>query len=176
MKNRLLGYLLLLALMSSFHFTIEAQTYEHSAGVRLGNTAGLTYKKFLIDEQAIEILLSGRNEGLQVTVSYLTHKPLEFSFNSNFYVFYGVGAHIGLEHFNNLNKSIVPDGNGLNTFVFDNRNYFTMGIDGTVGIEYRWLSVPITISFDIKPYFNYIGMRFTRTKFWDAGLSFKYIF
>lgn len=156
--------------------SLNAQSYEHSAGVRLGNTSGLTYKKFLLEEQAIEVLLSGRNEGIQVSVLYVTHKPLEFSFNQNFFVYYGVGGHIGLERFNNLNKSIIPDGNGLNSFVFDDRNYFAMGVDGIVGIEYRWLSVPITISFDIKPYFNYIGMRFTQTKFWDASLSFKYIF
>jgi len=173
---RLYPKLITLLLFCFISIYANGQSYKYSAGVRLGNTSGLTYKKFLIEEQAIELLLSGRNDGIQLTVSYINHKPLEFSFNPNFYVYYGIGGHIGLERFDNLNKSIIPDENGGSTFVFDDVNYFTMGFDGLVGIEYRWLSVPITISFDVKPYFNFIGFRFTQTRFWDAGLSFKYIF
>ena len=156
--------------------TLWAQSYEHSAGVRAGHTSGLTYKKFLVEEQAIETLVSGRNEGIQVTVSYLKHSQLEFSFNDNFYVYYGIGGHIGIERFDDLEKSIIPDDEGQPTFLFEDKNYFTMGVDATVGLEYRWLSIPMTLSFDVKPYFNFIGMRYTRNRFWDAGFSFKYVF
>ena len=167
-------------LLLSFFIIVQSSfaqgSYKHSAGIRLGNTSGLTYKTFLKGEQALELLLSGRNEGIQLTTTYLTHNQMEFSFNQNFYVYYGIGGHIGIERFQDLGKSIIPGEGGENTFVFDDRNYFTMGIDGILGLEYRWLSVPITISFDIKPYFNFIGLRYTQIKFWDAGLSFKYIF
>ena len=155
---------------------LQAQSYEHSAGVRLGYTSGLTYKKFLVEEQAIELLLSGRNEGVQLTVNYIKHSQMEFAFDENFYVYYGIGGHLGMERFDDLEKTIVPDENDEVSFLFEDQNYFTMGIDGILGLEYRWLSVPITLSFDIKPYFNFIGMRYTETRFWDAGFSFKYVF
>ena len=51
-----------------------------------------------------------------------------------------------------------------------------MGIDGIIGIEYRMLSVPITLSLDLKPYLNYIGMRKVKADFWDASIAIKYVF
>lgn len=155
---------------------LSAQSYKHSAGVRFGHTAGLTYKKFLVDEQAIEVIASGRNEGMQITLSYLRHNPMEFAFNENFYVFYGIGGHIGLERFDDLEKSIILDDQGEPAFIFENKNYFAMGVNGNIGVEYRWLSIPMTLSIDMKPYFNFIGMRHVRNKFWDAAFSLKYIF
>ncbi|MEL7146896.1 MAG: hypothetical protein AAFO69_11040 [Bacteroidota bacterium] len=169
--------LALLLLVTTGLATLHAQSYEHSAGVRLGHTSGLTYKKFLVEEQAIELLLSGRNEGIQLTVNYVKHSQMEFAFDENFYVYYGIGAHVGMERFNDLEKTIVPAPDGsISAVTFEDQNYFAMGIDGILGLEYRWLSVPITLSFDIKPYFNFIGMRYTETRFWDAGFSFKYVF
>ncbi|MGB3467370.1 MAG: hypothetical protein WBA74_18950 [Cyclobacteriaceae bacterium] len=168
--------LLTVTLMVCLGFSSLAQSYEHSAGVRFGHTAGLTYKKFLVEEQALEVLVSGRNEGMQITLSYLKHNQMEFAFNENFYFFYGVGGHIGLERFDDLEKSIILNEEGEPAFIFEDKNYFTMGVNGHVGIEYRWLSIPMTISMDMKPYFNFIGMRYTRNKFWDAAFSLKYIF
>jgi len=158
--------------------TANAQSYEHSAGVRLGGTSGLTYKKFIVEEQAIEVTLSGRNEGIQLGLNYVQHSQMDFSFNENFYLYYGVGGHLGMERFTNLGKSIAPSFNIDNPteFTLDDKNYFVMGVGGIIGLEYRWLSIPMTISFDVKPYFNFIGMRYTETKFWDAAISFKYIF
>lgn len=150
------------------------ETYEQSGGVRLGYTSGLTYKKFLAGEEAVEVLLSGRNEGFQITTMYVSHHPMEFSFNDRFYAYFGIGGHIGLENYGNLRKIIVDD--DPLEFRYEDAAYFTMGADGLLGIEYRWLSVPVTIGFDVKPYFNYIGMRYTRALFWDSAISFKYVF
>lgn len=151
------------------------QGYDQSGGVRFGKyTSGFTYKNFLANEQAIELLLSGRKNGIQLTTMYLIHRPMEFSFNENFYVYLGVGGHLGIETYNDLRKTLVavspPE------FIYEKGSYLTMGVDGLIGIEYRWLSVPITIAFDVKPYFNYIGMRYTNARFWDSGISFKYVF
>jgi hypothetical protein len=158
-------------LLSFFGYS---QQYRQSLGVRLGNTSALTLKNFVAEEEAIELMLSGRRSGMQLTTLYEFHHPLEFSFNENFYVYYGIGGHVGFEKYDDLDKTLTnvdpPE------FVYDNKQYFLIGIDGIAGIEYRWLSVPITISFDLKPYFSFIGMRYTNALFWDAGLSFKYIF
>ena len=51
-----------------------------------------------------------------------------------------------------------------------------MGIDGIIGIEYRFLTAPITIGLDMKPYFSFIGFRYVETQFWDTSLSVKYVF
>lgn len=150
------------------------QNYEKSAGVRLGNTSGLTFKKFVTEDEAFELILSGRNEGMQFTTMYLFHQPMQFSFNENFYVHYGLGGHVGYERFDDISKTLVNEAG--DAFIFEDKSFFVMGIDASLGIEYRWLEVPITIGFDIKPLFNFIGMRHTRARFWDAGISFKYVF
>ncbi len=155
----------------------NGQSYDQSAGVRLGGSSAITYKKFLAPEEAVEFMFSGRNEGAQLGIMYVAHKPMEFSFNENFFGYYGLGGHLGLERYDGLSKEIVPGMSGEpDSFIYEEKSYFVMGADAIVGLEYRWLSVPITIGFDIKPYFNYIGMRYLRSNVWDAALSFKYVF
>ena len=150
------------------------QLYEKSSGIRLGHTSGLTFKNFVTEHEAVEMILSGRNEGMQFTALYLFHAPMEFSFNDRFYVHYGVGGHIGYEKFEDIAKTL-SNAEG-DAFIYEEKSFFAMGVDGSLGIEYRWLEVPVTIGFDLKPYFNFIGMRHTRAKFWDAAISFKYVF
>lgn len=152
-------------------------TYLQSAGVRMGHTSGLTYKKFFENEEAVELIISGRNEGITITSMYLFHSPMQFSFNENFYAFYGIGGHIGFEQYDKLNKKLTsynpPD---PPSFDYQEKSYYVMGIDAIVGLEYRWLTVPITIGFDVKPYYNFIGMRYSKAHFWDSAISFKYVF
>ena len=167
--------LLLLAIASlAGAFCFGQATYEQSAGVRLGHTSGLTFKKFLIDEEALEITLSGRRDGIQIGAMYLFHQPMEFSFNENFYAYYGIGGHLGYEQFGKLSKTLVSVDPPM--FVFEQRSFYVMGADAILGLEYRWLSVPITIGFDVKPYFNFIDLQYTKALFWDSAITVKYVF
>ena len=61
-------------------------------------------------------------------------------------------------------------------FIYEERSFFVMGVDLDLGVEYRWLEVPVTFGFDLKPYLNFVGMRYSRTQFWDAAISVKYVF
>ena len=155
-------------------FPAKGQEFKHVAGVRLGHTSGLQYKTMLPDNEAIELMVSGRHRGIQLTALYSFHKPLQFAFNENFFLYYGLGAHFGFEEHGDLEKvltSLEP-----RAFEFQDKSYFVMGADAILGLEYRWLTVPMTIGFDVKPYFTFIGMRYTDLQFWDAGLTLKYIF
>ncbi len=155
-------------------YTCHAQQYAQSAGLRLGTTAGLTYKKFLTEEKAVEILMSGRNDGFQIITMYVNHLPMEVAFSEFFYGYYGIGGHLGFERFDGLRKVLTsidpPD------FEYEDQTYFIMGVDALIGVEYRWLSIPMTVGFDLKPYFNFIGMRHTEAHFWDAAITLKYVF
>ncbi|MEM9324837.1 MAG: hypothetical protein AAGA85_04250 [Bacteroidota bacterium] len=153
---------------------VNAQDFKHAAGVRLGHTSAVQYKNMLANGEALELMVSGRKDGLQLTTLYSFHKPLQFAFNENFFVYYGLGAHVGYEEHGDLDKvltSVEP-----RSFEFRDKSFFVMGADAILGLEYRWFAVPMTIGFDIKPYFTFIGMRYTDLQFWDAGVSLKYIF
>ncbi|MEM7296910.1 MAG: hypothetical protein AAF391_01440 [Bacteroidota bacterium] len=169
MKLHLATFFLLASFIAS-----AQQLYEKSGGIRLGHTSGLTYKKFVTEDEAVDLMLSGRNEGMQFTILYQFHEPMEFSFNDRFYLHYGIGGHIGYEKFDDISK-VLSNAAG-DEFIFEEKSFFAMGVDASLGIEYRWLEIPATFGFDIKPYFNFIGMRHTRAKFWDAAISFKYVF
>ena len=154
-----------------------AQYYEHSAGIRLGGSYGFTYKTFFDEQESIELLLGGRNDGLHLTGTFQFNRPLNLSKNETFFFYYGGGAHAGYEKYpTKVIDTVDPTDPGASTFRYENQNYFTMGIDLIVGIEYRFLTAPITIGLDIKPYFSYIGFRYTRSQFWDTSLSVKYVF
>lgn len=159
--------------MASFSMDAQ-QLYEKSAGVRLGHTSGVTYKKFFTENEAIELILSGRNDGMQFTAVYHFHQPMDLAFNDRFYLHYGIGGHLGYEKFDDLAK-VLSNAEGTE-FIYEERSFYTMGVDVDLGVEYRWLEVPVTFGFDLKPYFNFIGMRYSRTKFWDAAISLKYVF
>jgi hypothetical protein len=166
---------LILVLFILVTFSVSGQQlYEKSSGIRLGHTSGLTYKKFVTEDEAVEMILSGRNEGMQFTALYLFNEPMEFSFNDRFYLHYGIGGHLGYEKFDDIAKTL-SNAEG-DAFIYEETSFFSMGVDANLGIEYRWLEVPATFGFDIKPYFNFIGMRHARAKFWDAAISFKYVF
>lgn len=152
----------------------HAQQYDRSAGVRLGGTFGLTYKKFIVDEQAAEVIISNRRSGIQLTIMYLLHQPMHVSFNENFFFYYGVGGHVGSEEHSGIDKVMFQT--NVDDFYYEEKNYLTMGIDGMIGVEYRMLNVPITLSLDLKPYLNYVGFRKLKGDFWDASIAIKYVF
>lgn len=167
-------YILTALFLSLLFSSYGQQLYEKSAGIRLGYTSGLTFKNFVTENESVEFILSGRNEGMQFTAIYQFHQPMEFSFNDKFYIHYGVGGHIGYEKFDNLAKVLTTEVG--DEFAFEEKSFFAMGVDANLGLEYRALEVPATIGFDIKPIFNFIGMRHTQGHFWDAAISFKYVF
>ena len=64
------------------------QYYKNSVGLRLGRTSAITYKIFYNKQQALEMMVSGRNQGLQFTAMYQFHKPMTISFNDNFFAWF----------------------------------------------------------------------------------------
>lgn len=150
-----------------------AQFYDNSLGLRLGTSSAMTYKRFLTKDQALELLVSGRKDGFQFTTLYEFHRPTNLNISKNFFFYYGVGGHIGYvkEYVDQyrFNSSVVS--------VESNREaLFTMGVNTVIGLEYRWLVVPMTIGADLKPFFEFVGMRETAFEIWDAAISIKYVF
>ncbi|TRX49316.1 hypothetical protein FNH22_27200 [Fulvivirga sp. M361] len=169
----------LLLLVSAYGVSQAQFYYKNSAGARVGYTTAATYKHFITEEQAMELMVSNRNNGLQFTHLYLFHRPIAIGFNDDFYFFYGVGGHIGFESFldQKLAEQSFPLSNSpIREFDTEERSFFTMGVNTTIGMEYRLLKLPATIGIDIKPYLDFIGMRRTKMRFWDTALTLKYIF
>jgi len=169
-------HLFTLLLLLIFSAGLSAQDYKNSAGFRLGKTDGLTYKKYLLEDQAVEFMLGfgGQDKGMQGYVIYQWNYQIPTSFTESLYLYYGAGGHVGYirpsgSRYYYLNDATIILEDGKQT-------YYTIGVDGVVGLEYRIFTVPMTVSMEVKPYFEYYGLRYTQFRFWDFGFTAKYIF
>ncbi len=122
-----------------------SDTYRTGIGVRLGNTPGITVKRFLSDRGALEGILHifrNRNyDGFLVTGLYQWHvQAFEIP---RLHWYFGAGLHAGAYQLRDANESISgeePDNNGT-----------LYGADLVIGLEYQFRSVPFTVGADFKP-------------------------
>ena len=155
----------------------NGQYYASSAGLRMGGSSGFTYKKFFNETEAMEILLSGRNKGIQISMLYMENREMDISFSDHLFFYFGAGVHLGLEKGDRFLRLYQPPPiSDQFDIIHGEKSFFAIGIDGIAGVEYRLLGFPLTIGLDIKPYFNFVGMRNLDFRFWDTALSIKYTF
>jgi hypothetical protein len=155
-------WLIFVVMLSGISFTSFAQMYDSSVGVRLGPENGVTFKHFVNDNNAVEVIASLRWRGVNVTGLYEVHK-LAFDIDGLFWYF-GGGAHVGVW------GASSPWHDASST----NNGNFAAGIDGVIGFEYTFREYPINIGIDWKPAINLIGNFHP----WVDGsaLSVRYIF
>lgn len=138
-------------------FTLQAQNYNTGIGFRLGSfyRGGITVKHFPKVNEAIEGILSGSQEvgASKITGLYEYHHPISDKEEFKWYI--GFGGHIGFG---------TPGGDDA----------FVLGPDGTIGIAYTFLDVPINLALDYTPNINIIPN--LEPGFQYGALSFRYTF
>jgi hypothetical protein len=155
------------------------QSYKTGIGLRLGYESGLTIKHFVSANGALEGILSRGwgYGGFRITGLYEFQKA--FANGKGLQWFAGIGAHIGFYNGNYYGYRYYgyygegyydKNGNWHPTGYRD--HYTTVGIDGILGLEYVFADVPLSLSLDIKPYFDIIGRG---DRFGDGALSIWYV-
>lgn len=142
MKNLIFTFLL-----CSIGYSLFAQDYKSSVGLRLGYPSGITYKMFLNETAAVEGILGYRSFGLgnwmSIDAAYQLHQDLEFESLEGLQWYYGGGL-------------------GFNRYSFDNflgEESFSatfISIKGYTGLSYTLEDTPVNFTFDAVPAF-YIG-------------------
>jgi hypothetical protein len=154
--------LILFAFVIISSFSVHAQNYRTGLGIRFGGLSnGITLKHFISSASALEGIASLGNRTIIITGLYELHSSVDKSKLFKFY--YGVGAHIGF----------FQIGGYYNYY----NNYYTnqsvVGIDGIIGLGYKFYSAPINIGMDFKPFIDFND----RSNFYfDGGLSVRYTF
>ena len=150
-----------------------AQESVSSIGLRAGGGSGFAFKYVENHRYGIEGIISYRDNGFQLTGLWLKYEPFRTDRIRNFYFFGGFGAHAG--YITDKNQLCVQqDANCM--FVEDAHTKVVGGLDGIVGFEYYFYTVPLALSFDYKPYAEFFGEDFFRVDFWNFGLSIRYTF
>lgn len=159
MSNTKLTILFILIISS---FSVNAQSYQTALGIRLGGLSnGITLKHFISNNSAVEGIASFGNRTFIVTGLYELHSSVDNSKLFKFY--YGAGAHLGF----------FQDGGYYNYY----NNYYTnqsvVGIDGIIGLSYKFNAAPINLGMDFKPFMDLNnGSNF----YFDGGISIRYTF
>ncbi len=164
-------HVLLLLIFSSALATLEAQNYSREAGIRGGLTSGFTYRQYLSDDLSYESILSFRQGGLQATILRQIHEPKPNDYLDNVFFVYGFGAHAGF-YFSDRYRSVW-----YHDYYYPQREFSpVIGVDGYLGGEYRFTTVPISLGIDYKPFFEFSTIQFFRLRLWDFAFTAKYRF
>jgi hypothetical protein len=139
---------LILALL--FATGAMSQNYRQAAGLRLGASGGITYRRLFGANVAGEIMLLGQNHGTALVFLLEKQKPAVLFDDLNMNFIYGVGAHIG----GASNDYYYNDPHGYN-YYHSGYNTMQLGIDGFLSFEYLIPRYPVALSLETKPYFEF---------------------
>lgn len=160
------AFLILFIVLPTISF---AQLFENAVGIRGGLTAGFEYRFYTDDANSYKFLLGTRDGGVQFHALKEFHQYDLFEFTDRLVLVYGAGMHIGYEQWD---KHYV-DGN---TSWYEDRTAFLAGLDGLVGVEYLFYEVPISLGFEVKPYFDLLGREMFNVQLFDFAFTVKYLF
>lgn len=166
--------LFLFAVLLTLSFFSNAQQYKPfystALGARAGSTVstcGLTVKTFVADQSALEAIIGYYKNGISATALFEQHHRL---FRRNeFQFYYGGGAHFNTS--SEYQNWILIEGR-VRSYEKAANSY---GFDAVFGLEYKFLSLPLAFSIDLKP-----AIEFNRFKSYtlgiDQGLGLKLTF
>lgn len=162
--------IVLIGILISIYFDIQAQG-NYAVGLRAGGTSGLTLEMKSSNGSEYEGLVGFWNHGASVTVLY---KKRSEAFNvKGLDWIYGGGSHVahyGKRFYRNNEPYWHTD---YPTYV--DYNTFAIGFDGLFGIEYHISQTPIAVSFEFKPFFEFVS----NGDVWismDPGIGIKFVF
>ena len=133
----------------------NSSSYQTALGVKF-YPAGITFKHFFNGKNAGELIGYFWERGVRITGLYEIHGDISGASGLKWYI--GPGAHIGFyDHYYHNN--------------YYNGTFF--GIDGVLGLDYKFNGAPINMSIDWQPSFEFgdysrfyggwggIGIRYT---------------
>jgi len=128
-------------------------SYKTALGVKVWDGGGISFKHFLTDKNAIELIGYFWNRGTRITGLYEIHGPISGAPGLLWYI--GPGAHVGFYNSKYGDASFI-------------------GLDGVLGLDYKFKGAPINISLDWQPSFEFGDNRgFVGS--W-GGLGIRYTF
>ncbi len=134
-------------------------SYTTAVGVKF-YPGSITVKHFVGDNHALEGLFSFWDHGFRFTGLYEIHGNITDAKGLKWYI--GPGAHIGAYNEDwSHGDHHYPSGG------------FSLGIDGVVGLDYKFQDAPINISLDLQPSLEFIENPYL--SLW-GGIAVRYTF
>jgi hypothetical protein len=166
------SFIFLLILCCSGITGLRAQYMKNSVGIRTGISEGFTYQRFVQEDRDIKLLLSFRDNGMQMSFLTSSYESVGGRFRDNIYLYYGLGVHAGFSR----NLDLLWHFTGRNNTDASPVTRALAGADGLIGLEYRVYTVPLSFGLEYKPFFDLFGHRIFRLSYGDLGLTCRYHF
>lgn len=170
-------YLYILIVLITSLVTVNAQHFEKSVGIRYGHSNAVFFEKLNKDLTSSRYMLNWRDGGRQFTAmkifrQYDLDNYSDFSMGDiagqlSFY--YGYGAHAGYVRWN---QSITNE----TGYFYEMKSAPVFGLDGIVGLSYDFDRLPLSITVDAKPYFDYWGRKVFQMAPFDVAIGVVYVF
>jgi hypothetical protein len=128
----LLFFVVSLNCLMAQNSTANSTEYKTAIGVKVWAGAGVSIKTFIKDNNAVELIGYFDRFGTRITGLYEFHGNLSTDGSLKWYV--GPGAHVSLY-----------------------KNSTAVGIDGVVGIDYKFSNIPLNLALDWQPAFELGG-------------------
>ena len=152
--------------------SFNSSSYKTAIGVKLfpdlggyGGVGAITFKHFVQENRAIEALGYISNRGGRLTGLYEFHFDIPGATGFKWYV--GPGAHV----------SFYNDKDQRDRFLNNNSNsYATVGIDGVIGLDYKFSNIPLNLSVDWQPSFEFGNERYNGFGSNFVGAAARYTF
>lgn len=146
-----------------------SQVFEKAVGIRGGQTSGFEFRFYTDDVHSYKFLLGTRDDGLQFHAFKEFHEYDMFTFTDQLVFFYGFGAHVGYEQWDEYHVA-------NNTSWYEERTSLIAGIDALAGVEYVFYEVPVSIGFEVKPFVDVFGKNDVDIELFDFAFTVKYLF
>jgi hypothetical protein len=148
--------ILLLSAAIGLSSKVSAQDYKTAVGVRLSSSAAMvnnsiSLKHFINESAAVEALFSF-GDPLALGALYEIHKPVG---DGGIKWYYGGGGYLGFV------KTYNPDKD-------KNETDPNFGAQGVIGLDYKFVNIPLNLSLDWKPELNIV----TDINFEPAAIGF----
>ena len=139
-KNQCMRKIFVMCLFSAAALLFSSQKvaaqsgYQTALGVKVWDGGGISLKHFTGGNNALEGIGYFWRQGFRITGLYEIHGPINGANGLQWYI--GPGAHVGFYNSRYGNASFI-------------------GIDGVLGLDYKFNGAPINISLDWQPSFEF---------------------
>jgi hypothetical protein len=163
--------LILISLLSLS--TVFGQSPNRQAGLRTGYRGGFFYQvtgESGNAETGFLAMLGFRNNGIQLTGLRIIYEASLSEISPDLFLAWGYGAHTGFIVTNNIGFL------GDKYYFRSDRFCPLFGVDGWGSVEYRFRSIPLVVSVNIKPFVELTLPSFINLMPGDVGISVSYSF
>ncbi|NOY96547.1 MAG: hypothetical protein GXO81_09250 [Chlorobi bacterium] len=160
---------IILFIFIAFSLGASAQQYNQAIGIRGGYSSGFEYRVYTDDINSYKLLLSTRGRGLQLTGLKEFHQYGFFGFTEQLDFFFGLGLHAGYERWDVYHYS-------RDIRWREPRTALIAGLDGLCGVEYTFYEFPVSLGFEVKPFFDVWGQQAFNVRLFDFAFTLKYLF